>query len=341
MLIHVTIACCLAQMLVDTLAAPAADEITGLPGWSGPLPSKQYSGFLDVSAQHHLHYVFVEASGTDPAKAPVVLCAPLCAPSSLCQHLLSQRSHAGWRRGSDSALACISQAPAHRPLPLPVWRAPSSQGSTAALERARSAMGTSRSSAPSTSPPITSAPTPPHGRSSKRTRRPGPPCVHPSHASEISGTLSLVNTAVNFALPSSLHLVGQVANVIFLESPSNVGFSYCGAKPTGEHEGQQTAPCSWTDTSTAKLNYDALQAFYAKFPEYQTNPFYIWGESYAGPPSLRLVEQNARKESRAGGMCQDRLGTHLSKIENAWFVLFCFVLHRNLHPHACRCHPQR
>jgi len=131
---------------------------------------------------------------------------------------------------------------------------------------------------------------------------------------------------VNFALPSSLHLVGQVANVIFLESPSNVGFSYCGAKPTGEHEGQQTAPCSWTDTSTAKLNYDALQAFYAKFPEYQTNPFYIWGESYAGPPSLRLVEQNARKESRAGGMCQDRLGTHLSKIENAWFVLFCFVL---------------
>ena len=102
--------------------------------------------------------------------------------------------------------------------------------------------------------------------------------MHPSHASEISGTLSLVNTAVNFALPSSLHLVGQVANVIFLESPSNVGFSYCGAKPTGEHEGQQTAPCSWTDTSTAKLNYDALQAFYAKFPEYQTNPFYIWGE---------------------------------------------------------------
>ena len=58
------------------LAAPAADEITSLKGWSGALPSKQYSGFLDVSAEHHVHYVFVEASVAEPSKAPVVLCAP-------------------------------------------------------------------------------------------------------------------------------------------------------------------------------------------------------------------------------------------------------------------------
>eukprot|EP01050_Picozoa_sp_SAG11_P010705 SAG11_NODE_1088_length_5922_cov_2.451657_2_plen_197_part_00 len=34
-----------------------------------------------------------------------------------------------------------------------------------------------------------------------------------------------------------------VANVLFLETPSNVGFSYCGTSA-------KVAPCSWTDTST-------------------------------------------------------------------------------------------
>ena len=43
---------------------------------------------------------------------------------------------------------------------------------------------------------------------------------------------------------------------------------------------QSAQPCpQWTDTSTAQLNYGALQSFYSKFPEYKTNPFYIWGES--------------------------------------------------------------
>ena len=55
-------------------ATPAADEVTSLPGWSSTLPSKQYSGFLDVGSNYHLHYVFVEASAADPSSAPLVLC---------------------------------------------------------------------------------------------------------------------------------------------------------------------------------------------------------------------------------------------------------------------------
>lgn len=55
-------------------AAPFADEVTALPGWPSALPSKQYSGFLDVGSDYHLHYVFVEASGADPSTAPLVLC---------------------------------------------------------------------------------------------------------------------------------------------------------------------------------------------------------------------------------------------------------------------------
>jgi hypothetical protein len=61
------------------MAAPATDEVKSLPGWSGPLPSKHYSGFLDASPRDHLHYVFVEAA-VNPATAPVRLrpFLPLC-----------------------------------------------------------------------------------------------------------------------------------------------------------------------------------------------------------------------------------------------------------------------
>lgn len=55
-----------------TTAAPATDEITSLPGWDGPLPSKQYSGYVDASKTKHLHYWFVEAT-TNPSTAPLVL----------------------------------------------------------------------------------------------------------------------------------------------------------------------------------------------------------------------------------------------------------------------------
>ena len=52
---------------------PAALQIVALPGWDGKLPSRQYSGFLDGGASRNLHYVFVQASAAEPAKAPVVL----------------------------------------------------------------------------------------------------------------------------------------------------------------------------------------------------------------------------------------------------------------------------
>jgi hypothetical protein len=44
-------------------AQPANDEITALPGWDKPLPSKQYSGYLDVDGRKHLHYWLVESEG--------------------------------------------------------------------------------------------------------------------------------------------------------------------------------------------------------------------------------------------------------------------------------------
>ena len=56
----------------------ADDEIKALPGWAHELPSKMYSGYVDVSAAMnqtmHVHYWFIEAEKPlDPSSAPVVL----------------------------------------------------------------------------------------------------------------------------------------------------------------------------------------------------------------------------------------------------------------------------
>ncbi|MCL4127004.1 UNVERIFIED_CONTAM: hypothetical protein GTU68_036394, partial [Idotea baltica] len=61
------------------------------------------------------------------------------------------------------------------------------------------------------------------------------------------------------------------ANVLFLESPACVGFSY-----------DINDDCKSGDNDTSIQNYLALQDFFTKFPEYITNEFYISGESYAG-----------------------------------------------------------
>lgn len=63
------------------------------------------------------------------------------------------------------------------------------------------------------------------------------------------------------------------ANVLFLESPVGVGFSYWPGQP---------GPYQVNDTTTAYDNLAALLAFYAKFPAFATNPLWISGESYAG-----------------------------------------------------------
>jgi len=65
------------------LAAVPADEITSLPGWSGALSSKQYSGYLNITGGKHLHYWLVE-SENDPSTDPVVVRPPLFLLRSVC-----------------------------------------------------------------------------------------------------------------------------------------------------------------------------------------------------------------------------------------------------------------
>lgn len=74
----------------------------------------------------------------------------------------------------------------------------------------------------------------------------------------------------------------KVANVLFLESPSSVGFSY-----------SKSLINYYTDDMTAQQNYAALKAFLRKFPQYANNSLYLSGESYAGvylPTLGKLVD---------------------------------------------------
>eukprot|EP01052_Picozoa_sp_SAG31_P027983 SAG31_NODE_2664_length_5277_cov_461.678943_7_plen_75_part_01 len=46
-------------------AAITKDQVTNLPGLRAPLPAKLYSGYLEPSLGHFLHYIFME-SWSDP-----------------------------------------------------------------------------------------------------------------------------------------------------------------------------------------------------------------------------------------------------------------------------------
>ena len=54
------------------VGAPNEHRITSLPGWDGDLPSKHYSGYLNITTSKHYHYWFIEAEN-DPENAPIVL----------------------------------------------------------------------------------------------------------------------------------------------------------------------------------------------------------------------------------------------------------------------------
>ncbi|KAL6137224.1 hypothetical protein ACLB2K_062516 [Fragaria x ananassa] len=69
------------------------------------------------------------------------------------------------------------------------------------------------------------------------------------------------------------HAWNNEANVLFLESPAGVGFSYSNTTSDYQNVG---------DNKTASDSNKFLINWLEKFPEYKTRDFYITGESYAG-----------------------------------------------------------
>jgi len=81
--------------------------------------------------------------------------------------------------------------------------------------------------------------------------------------------------------PYSWH---KVANMLFLESPAGVGFSY---STSGENDYRDQ-----NDTRTANDNYTFLKLWFKQYPQYLKNDFWITGESYGGiyvPSLAKLV----------------------------------------------------
>lgn len=62
------------------------------------------------------------------------------------------------------------------------------------------------------------------------------------------------------------------ANVLYIEQPAGVGFSYC----------HGTEDCTFDDHTAGQDNLHVILAWYEKYPEYKPNDLYLSGESYGG-----------------------------------------------------------
>lgn len=73
----------------------------------------------------------------------------------------------------------------------------------------------------------------------------------------------------------------KVSNMVYIESPAGVGFSYSDDK----------ADLTTGDSQTAIDNYNLIQAFMERFPEYSGSDLYISSESYGGHYIPTLAKQ--------------------------------------------------
>lgn len=112
----------------------------------------------------------------------------------------------------------------------------------------------------------------------------------------------------------------KVANLLALEQPVGVGYSYCANQLKGE-------VCKNTDKFTASASRAALVDFFTnKFPELQANDFFITGESYAGvyiPTITKEILDNAAefinlKGIAVGDPCTDN-DAQSDSMDSLWY----------------------
>lgn len=81
-----------------------------------------------------------------------------------------------------------------------------------------------------------------------------------------------------------------VANMVFIEQPCGVGFSYSDEKDDLSND----------DAGAALDNYNLIQAFLARYPEYASNSLYITSESYGGHYMPTLAKEIVDKNTAGG-----------------------------------------
>ncbi|CAA7393071.1 unnamed protein product [Spirodela intermedia] len=82
----------------------------------------------------------------------------------------------------------------------------------------------------------------------------------------------------------------SVANIIYLDTPVNVGLSYSDDKDTALYD----------DTKTTLGCLKFVLGWLERFPEYRANPLYLAGDGYAGIVLPRLAELILEHNNRAG-----------------------------------------
>ncbi|KAK4413661.1 Serine carboxypeptidase-like 34 [Sesamum alatum] len=85
----------------------------------------------------------------------------------------------------------------------------------------------------------------------------------------------------------------KAANLLFVESPVGVGFSYTNTTSDIKQLG---------DTITAQDSYNFLVGWFRRFPQYKSHDFYIAGESYAGHYVPQLAEVVIDKNKHASDL---------------------------------------
>lgn len=107
----------------------------------------------------------------------------------------------------------------------------------------------------------------------------------------------------------------NVANVIFVEHPVGVGFSY--SNDTSFYN-------DITDADDTADFYTFIQGWYARFPQYLNNPLWITGESYGGhyvPHFLQsIVQGNEAIAAGNGAPGAKTLNAKGMLVGNAWTV---------------------
>ncbi|XP_020961392.1 serine carboxypeptidase II-3 [Arachis ipaensis] len=100
-----------------------------------------------------------------------------------------------------------------------------------------------------------------------------------------------------------------VANVIFLESPAGVGFSYSNTSSDYAEIG---------DSITALDSYTFLVKWLERFPHYKTRDFFITGESYAGHYVPQLAHTILSYNNIAASIHQTVINLKGIAVGNGW-----------------------
>ncbi|XP_041930050.1 cathepsin A-like isoform X2 [Alosa sapidissima] len=125
-----------------------------------------------------------------------------------------------------------------------------------------------------------------------------------------------------------------VANMLYLESPAGVGYSY------SDDQKYET-----NDDQVADDNYLALQSFFTKFPNFTENDFFIFGESYGGiyAPTLSLrvategaIKLNFRGFAVGNGLSSFALNDQSLIYFGYYHGLFGEDLWRDLNENCCK-----